>query len=140
MKDVLMLLILTGGLVVAGSVTELRSLAQLQWQHRVILVWTVEQGDYLQQLVEAREGVDDRDILWFVISGEKLRTNYQGRVASDFLADLTRRFGKPSESVVLIGKDGGVKRKRETLSLSRLFKDIDAMPMRKIEIKTKQNK
>ncbi|MBE36310.1 MAG: hypothetical protein CMI16_12280 [Opitutaceae bacterium] len=53
---------------------------------------------------------------------------------------LLTRFGHPDFSITLIGKGGGVKLKRdEVLSTAELFAVIDAMPMRRPEMRSERD-
>jgi hypothetical protein len=74
----------------------------------------------------------ERDLILIKVTGDTVRG------ASDRAADLRRRFGVRAGAfrVVLIGKDGGVKIEAAApLPARRLFETIDAMPMRRDEMR-----
>ncbi|MBD2714731.1 DUF4174 domain-containing protein [Microvirga sp. STR05] len=109
-----------------------------KWQKRVLLLCAPALDDAnlrrQQQLLEpVRAGLDSRDLVVREVNLSQLST-----------ADkqyLTQRLGVAAGGfmAVLIGKDGGVKR-RETRPLppAKLFSTIDAMPMRQQEMRGKQ--
>lgn len=113
--------------------------ASYQWSHRLLVVFTpdLEQSEYLTQQSDwekVAEGFADRQLkIWIVtpetIDGEPIQATSDA---------LYRRYGvmKDTFEVVLIGKDGGVKLKQnEALTSEKLFAVIDAMPMRRQEMR-----
>jgi hypothetical protein len=63
----------------------------------------------------------------------ELLAAWDGLVERDFVVQT--RFNAPEFSVVLIGKDGGEKLRRNSLLSTReLFAIVDAMPMRRAEM------
>lgn len=60
---------------------------------------------------------------------------WRGLLEREFVVET--RFGAPAFSVVLIGKDGGEKLRRTTpLPPEELFAVVDAMPMRRAEMRS----
>lgn len=81
-----------------------------------------------EALASARSGLKDRDLVVIEAVG-----------ASGEAASLRRQLAVPEQAfrAVLIGKDGGVKlTSGEPLPPQRLFATIDAMPMRRDEMRT----
>lgn len=110
----------------------MKSLADYQWNHRLILVQAApETGGAIALLRAARADVDERDIIWFVNTGSGVVSN-QATVSSGVQAAVIGLLGQGSadERVLLIGKDGGLKSRAPTLNLNAIFRRIDAMPMR----------
>lgn len=118
------------------------SLAQVlqasRWQQRVLLIGapTVSQAEFQQQkklLANAATGLADRDFRVLEVPFDQLppadRQYWQhalGQSLSHF-------------AVVLIGKDGGVKRvETQPLASASLFATVDGMPMRRQEMRTKK--
>lgn len=126
--------LLTAFLLPLNAMSEKRptldDLTPLEWQNRIILVFSPETEEVQSQLQQAKVGIDDRDIVWFVINGNETRTNYPGQVSHQFAANIDKQFSPLGEPVILIGKDGGVKESGDLLSLESLFDEIDSMPMR----------
>jgi len=118
----------------ASEDAPLTELTSLRWQHRII----VADGripDAAERLRAAGPAIDERDILWFLVSPEGLLSNYAGGIGDALAQDLRERYLDATDTrVVLIGKDGGVKSSEPDLDLQRLFARIDAMPMRRREM------
>ena len=115
-------------------------LNRYRWQNRILMVLTDDetiasrQKDILDQDID---GVLDRDLVVFGLSGEG--TPY----LEDTDVDLNRvRDGlslEDDDKIVLLGKDGAVKGKWGTpVTTDELFTLIDAMPMRKEEMRRKR--
>lgn len=116
-----------------GSEQALKDLSDLQWQSRLILVR--DSADAVARLEAERDAIDERDILWFVLTPTGVISNYAGSLAQDFSLRLRKSyFGDAETRVILIGKDGGIKAREATLDLDALFALIDSMPMRRREM------
>ena len=112
------------------------SLGAMRWEQRRLLIFATP-GD--ARLARQREinaaatgGYVERDIRVVTIAGDAVSG------ASDTAAALRHRFKVDPHAfaVILIGKDGGEKlRSAEPLPAERLFATIDAMPMRKDEMR-----
>ena len=92
-------------------------LTPYQWKNRVLLITAPNQEDtnYRNQAAA-------------------LMSVYPGLMERDLIVLTT--FEAAAFTVTLIGKDGGVKLKRdEMLSSAELFAIIDAMPMRRAEMR-----
>ena len=141
----ILLLILTGFYSLVFSVETssiltnktLKSITELKWQHRIILIKEdISCDQHIKSLINAKLEINDRHILWFLICNNKLETNYAGTVDSDFVNNISNKFFvNNNDKVILIGKDGGVKRRTESLNLIGLFALIDTMPMRQSEMR-----
>jgi hypothetical protein len=117
-------------MVSAAESSELNNLKQLQWQKRIILVFSDRVEHYQQLFNDAEAAVKDRDIAWFIIDDKQLTSNYTGEISESFLPQLHDQFTSSNEEIILIGKDGGVKQRGEALPINQLFDEIDSMPMR----------
>jgi hypothetical protein len=114
-------------------------LADLQGRHRVLLLFPRPRqiGQLLYVLNRQREALDDRDVVWFVISSTTL-SNHDYRFAPDYERALISRYTDGSDRLqtVLIGKDGQDKlRQIGDLLLQEIYAAIDRMPMRRDEIR-----
>ena len=118
-------------------------LSEYQWKNRLLLLFTpsIDGPGYvkLREDLSRQEGeVVDRDLLVFHIleSGEtKLGNSPLAESSGDYLKE---KFSiKPGTfTVLLIGKDGGVKLRREDrVELDEIFSLIDTMPMRQREMR-----
>lgn len=131
MKRLISLLTMLASLTLfAADNTQLNKLEQLQWQNRVILVFSDRVEHYQQIFDDAESQVKDRDIVWFIIDDKQVITNYSGKLSDRFGPLLHQQFKTASEEVILIGKDGGVKQRGKVLPINQLFDEIDTMPMR----------
>ena len=119
-------------------------LSEHEWRHRLLFliapsVDNQELAAQQQYLDRRRDAFLDRDILVF-----QLFPN-QGSLSGAELSpvevrNLRERLGVAAEDrlVILIGKDGGIKRRAELdTDLREIFRLIDAMPMRREEMRTK---
>ena len=145
-KTLLLLMVVTMA-AQAGGQDKIR-LKDYQWKNRLILVFSPSPEDTEYKALEKdiavqAEEIIDRDILVFHIleTGEiKLGESSLQTGAGEH---LRRNFSiSPGAfTVLLIGKDGGVKLRRESgVELDEIFSLIDTMPMRQREIREKSQK
>lgn len=114
----------------------LTDLSSLQWQNRVIVVNEVADTEAILALFEDNaSGTTDRDLIWLVFDESKTLTNYSGPLAPELQANTLETYRIEPGQVILIGKDGGVKSRLDQMDLDALFSDIDAMPMRRREMR-----
>ena len=118
---------------------DLENLSQLEWEHRILVLWSQSpQQDYEIIFASNKNEIDDRDMILFVLDESVLVTNYEDRLGSDLLEKIKARFPKTEGNYVLIGKDGGVKLRGEMLDINNVFGEIDLMPMRQLEIQNRR--
>lgn len=111
---------------------DMNNLGDYQWKNRLILVQSASETPHaVETLRDAHAAIDDRDIIWFVNTGEGLVSN-QETVSGGVEKDASELLAKvsPEDRVLLIGKDGGIKSGEPSLDLDAIFRRIDAMPMR----------
>ena len=123
-----------------------RNLEELKWENRVLLVFASGGNDDTleRQLVAFREAEPDlkeRDLIVFILpAGE--HGSCEGNPLPPGRAQALREdFGVPAEefAVVLVGKDGGEKKRWGDYAPIPEIKDvIDAMPMRQREMQTRR--
>ncbi|WP_336366044.1 DUF4174 domain-containing protein [Marinobacter sp. C2H3] len=115
----------------------MNKLSDYQWKNRLILVQPAdERAGEVETLRRAQAKIEDRDIVWFVNMGSTVVSN-QSAVPSSLARDvkaLLEGLGS-DERVLLIGKDGGIKSRESSLNLDAIFDRIDAMPMRRREMR-----
>ena len=122
----------------AEGVPVLSDLESLVWMNRVIVVnETNNENKDVQLLKSYVAEIDDRDIIWFVISGDHAATNHPGQLSHDFVSNTRNKLEPVQGKVTLIGKDGGIKFQSDSLDLEVIFSEIDAMPMRQFEMNDK---
>ena len=108
------------------------TLAHLRWERRVLLVAAPNAADPALAaqrpiFTEIAGSGDTRDLVLVEVLGDTVRG------VTDTAASLRRVHKLPADrfTVLLIGKDGGEKRRSATpMSVATLTATIDAMPMR----------
>ncbi|WP_295717527.1 DUF4174 domain-containing protein [uncultured Halovibrio sp.] len=128
---VLALSLLWFGPVIAGE-QGMRSLSDFQWRNRLILVEGANEPDQrVETLRRYAAGIDDRDIVWLVVGDQGIQSNLE-EPGRDLQRDVRKTLDAQPEnvSVVLIGKDGGIKQRSQGLDVAGIFALIDTMPMR----------
>jgi hypothetical protein len=138
------LLFILTAFIIAGCFPEgeggLKNLKDLAWEKRIILV-REDSDSGLRQLREATDELNERDVIWFRLEGEDVKTNYVDKLDKSFAKNLTADyFEKLDKNVFLIGKDGGIKSKDDRLDLKAYFGLIDSMPMRQEEMKKNEKR
>ncbi len=137
-KSLTVIFVLLSTFSFAGKGASLDEIKELKWNNRVVLVWSNDSVEDIKAIFNANQyEIDDRDIIWFVIYGDKFYTNYTGSISHSFVAKTNDSYFTKRGNVLLIGKDGGIKAVGDSLDLENLFREIDSMPMRQLEMKTK---
>jgi hypothetical protein len=117
-------------------------LSDYRWKNRLVLTFSRQESsvDRLRQhkeLLADKDGLLERDLLIFdFVQDKSVEELLHGRVFSSN-DNIWRKFSDKDSPflVVLIGKDGTMKLRRErVLSKNELFGIIDAMPMRRAEM------
>jgi hypothetical protein len=122
-----------------------QELSRHEWKHRVLLVLTSDTlaPDYQEQMESIfsdKEGLDERKlIIYRILPSGYQELNANGKwIPSPELYKSFHQSGNTLE-VVLIGLDGRVKHRNETMTpLAQVYSWIDAMPMRREELRRKQ--
>ena len=123
----------------------LSSLEQLEWKNRIILINSKNQCDSVsRQLIEKEYQIKDRDIAWFIVckaNKKQVISNYKGEIKPQLLTQINKQYFSNSKSkVILIGKDGGLKYRSENVNLKEINLEIDSMPMRIEEMRSKKKR
>ncbi|MDF5715077.1 MAG: DUF4174 domain-containing protein [Rhizonema sp. NSF051] len=119
------------------------SLSTQKWKNRVLLIFapSSQSQAYQQQMrlfAQHKPGFSERDLVVVRVLTEG--TSYaEGQQIDEASATRLRdRFGigKGDFRVILVGKDGGTKRRDgNPIQASAIFNEIDAMPMRRQEMR-----
>ena len=112
-----------------------------RWKNRLLIIFSSSQDDpnyrsLIKEMQDERNGLRGRDILAFEIfekGPSRLDNSPLQRDSVDFLREKFS-VGQGSFLVVLIGKDGEEKIRRQKVNLTEIFTVIDAMPMRQREM------
>lgn len=128
--------------LLAAAVTP--ALAPFQWEERVLVIFANEDdpllADQATRLDAARDGLEEREMAVFSISQDDRLTPLFGAAPGEAdIAAIRQQFGIERGApftMLLIGKDGTEKWRSDTpTDMSGLFAMIDAMPMRRAEMK-----
>ena len=120
-------------------------LKQFQWKNRLLFIFAQDVSHPLyknlqSQIVAQKAEVDDRDLIVFEVPSQgpaRMNTSPLDQKEAD---SIRNRFAVPSNafSLILVGKDGGIKLKRsDQVDLREVFGLIDSMPMRQREMRQK---
>ena len=120
-------------------------LTQFQWKNRLLFLFAPDRSHpffkHIQsQIIEQKSEVEDRDLVIFSVllqGPSQMNTTAIDSQKADSIRD---RFAVPPNAfrLILIGKDGGIKLKRnDQVDLAEVFELIDSMPMRRNEMRQK---
>ena len=116
-----------------------------QWKHRLLLIFAPNATDprlmaFEKRIAARHDEVQDRDLLIFRLLEAGVPGHPDAPTTAADVEALRHRYKVPTGrfSVVLIGKDGGLKQvQEEHVSLQAIFDLIDTMPMRRQEMRQK---
>ena len=131
------------GGIAGGQEKEMLELQSFQWKNRILLVFAPSAEDPVCRSLAAElnaqsAGGRERDLLIgeFFEAGA---SRFAGASLTPRSAEALRKgfaVGKGTQTVILIGKDGEVKLRREGLvQAAQIFALIDSMPMRQQEMR-----
>ncbi len=120
-------------------------LKQHYWQDRLLILAAPSANHpSLQQqrdtIAKRRDAIEDRDLRVYELVGNHGLRDGQP-ISSEDTAELRERFklNQSDEALILVGLDGGEKRRAPLATpLSEFFLEIDAMPMRRADIRAKR--
>lgn len=113
-----------------------------RWENRLLLFFSSNQNSKNQQQFSIFDknstGLKERDILVFHVNDKNVKNSGKEIYGKEEAEQLRRQFqvADSAFSVVLIGKDGTQKlQQEEVLTMDKLFAVVDAMPMRRREMR-----
>jgi hypothetical protein len=124
-----------------------QDLKKHKWNNRILIVRTIHKDSdqfqsQLNQFKENQNGLMERKLILYSIVGENYEVVKFNNEGSDIKGKVSKQFKlqyfKNNEDfkVVLIGLDGSVKLEQQTiLTIEKLYSKIDAMPMRRSELR-----
>jgi hypothetical protein len=128
------------------SHAQINSLKDFQWQKRLVVIYTADDESVtlqkqLDEIKKEKDSFEERDLQVIVLQNQKVdvwnsvethQLKFE-QIQSVLGIDETKNYLN-----ILIGKDGGVKLKRNSpISNQKLFDTIDAMPMRQREMRSR---
>ena len=137
-----MIALATAALAVASISSAATAMTSYLWKYRPLLVFAESAADasLARQrgiVAVSRRGLAERNVVVVWVVGNAV-TAELGPLPGQSAGALRARYGVPTGSfrAVLVGKDGGGKLSQSSpLSAARLFATIDAMPMRRDEMR-----
>jgi len=144
-KGMCMALLIVAYGTAAVAVASGADLAVYRWTHRPLLIFAPSTADTRYDVLNESISrlslkIDDRDMIIFRIFDSGPSWAADKPLSTSGAASLRRQFGVgPGRfTVVLVGKDGGVKMSRQDdVDLQAIFNLIDGMPMRRQEMREK---
>ena len=115
------------------------ALGQFEWENRLVLIKTTDIKRVKDLFLRYKQAMDERHMLWFVLSDNGMQSNYQGAIAESLVNEVDAILSQFSQdNMILIGKDGEVKSWNNGLDIESIFEQIDQMPMRRYEMQLQQ--
>ncbi|NAS14135.1 DUF4174 domain-containing protein [Poritiphilus flavus] len=114
-----------------------QELRDFRWENRILLIMDsgkdiAARQKQLKLLQDQKKEMEERDLLVFVFTGDSVLAADGTKTAIEINSIASKSF----QGVILIGKDGGEKfRKAFPVDPKLIFERIDAMPMRRAEIR-----
>ena len=111
-------------------------LSELKWEKRIIIIIDDEDFKFNKRAKKYQKELEERDmsIVFYnkgiAYLGNKIISNRFSKSVEKKIKDRKSRY-----SLILVGKDGGVKKKTSTVSLEEVCSLIDTMPMRRREMR-----
>ncbi len=132
-------------MIVTMTQTTALDLDQYRWQNRIVFIFAKEKTDDFEKSVEplstlSKEILDrDLKIIRILENGKSVINDVQ--LSRQQVVELVETY-KPNDKetvTILIGKDGGEKyRQSGVTDWQEIFRRIDAMPMRRAEMRQNQ--
>lgn len=125
------------------SKAQIENLQDFQWKNRLLIIYAGDkQASTLENQLDAirvaEEGYEERDLLVIILKDQTVtiwNSSASHHLKFDDITDQLSIATDKSYVNLLIGKDGRVKLRDETLIANKkLFNTIDAMPMRQREM------
>jgi hypothetical protein len=135
--------------ILAGSVIKSESesdvMKKYKWKKRPILIFAPSQEDSAYQALKKdisklEAEIIDRDIVVLHLFEDGSGWAANAKLDSSMVGELRDKYDISNNdiTVILIGKDGGEKiRQQGTFDLEEIFRRIDAMPMRRSEMRNR---
>jgi len=141
MRNLTLLIIL----IFYGMTSKAQNLQQYQWENRIIVVYSNETeldllSKQLELLKKEPNKLSERKLILIQAQKNQYKTIFpeNSEWVSSSLTNELKISKKTKFEVFLLGLDGGIKlRQQEIVQTEKLFSLIDGMPMRKAEIRRK---
>lgn len=119
-------------------------ISQHRWKERVIVAFAsgdqTELENQLANLIDSWDELLERDLVVYHTSIKYKEDDRLRFLSKEQASWFVQEYDAKDPQYLLIGKDGGVKRRRnKKMDLQSIFALIDGMPMRKAEMKRKRD-
>jgi len=114
-----------------------KSIEDFQWKNRLVLYFQSGSNPNLSFTDSLEHEIQDRKIIYLIFN-DSIVSNHDMDFSDEYLTYLHKKYkmGAKKNCWVLIGLDGGVKsRVEDEWDWARIFKTVDAMPMRQSELR-----
>ena len=122
------------------SIDRLIHINDLKWINRILIVKDDNEFDFYRKYDSYLKDFEERDFIIIHIKGKSTfiknteMSKYFTKSVFEKINDLN-----DTKYLILIGKDGQVKNSYSSkIKIENIFYDVDRMPMRKYEIKTRK--
>jgi len=117
------------------AASQLDKMNELEWQRRLILVKSENAEKIKAIFLKHEEAINERKISWFILANDKIYSNYPEIVGEGFINEVQEILNYfDNNNFVLIGYDGEIKSANNGLLISKVFEQIDSMPVRQLEM------
>ncbi|MDC6351788.1 DUF4174 domain-containing protein [Zeaxanthinibacter sp. PT1] len=132
--------LLVFGLLLLSMHTQAQHIGNYRWKYRLLFLSVTEDGPLTASTAASlykleTDAIAERDLLVFYIREQHV---YDAN-GEKYELEIPENYYPMPGGTVLVGKDGGVKLKRKTITdPATIFTLIDGMPMRRAEMKRKK--
>lgn len=130
MKFSIIIVTILSASIVFGVFSTENTLEDLKWKKNVIMLFPQSAEVEMAFTDSVDLKMQSRELVWFVIS-DSLYSNTALHFSEEYIGELKTRYllGSKSSCWVLLGKDGGLKiRKEEQLDWDRIIATVDSIP------------
>ena len=127
-------------LLLFGMNTQAQHIKDYRWNYRLLFLSVTEDVPVTDSAAASlynseTDAIEERDLLVFYIREQQV---YDSK-GDQYELEIPKNYYPIPGGTVLVGKDGGVKLKLETIAdPATIFTLIDGMPMRRAEIRRKK--
>ena len=122
-------------------------LENLKWENRIVIIFS-DNDEFIQNqlddLTNYSDEIIDRDLVILFSDNKEFIVSFDGLMSKEMINKVSyekiyrRFFNNRNSRILLLGKDGQIKiDTNKFIDSNKIFKEIDQMPMRKEEMKSK---
>ena len=122
-------------------------LENLKWENRIVIIFS-DNDEFIQNqlddLTNYSDEIVDRDLVILFSDNKEFIVSFDGLMSKEMINKVSyekiyrRFFNNRNSRTLLLGKDGQIKiDTNKFIDSNKIFKEIDQMPMRKEEMKSK---